>query len=168
MSGASAGLQFFGALNSAYGAFASARTQRRNLAFQAEMARINAGLSEKAAEGELLKGQQQEQSARLRTAGLKSTQRAAMAANGIDLSSGTAQNILNTTDYMGDVDANTIAANAIKSAWGYRTQGTNYSNEAAMAAANSSGISPTASAFSSLLDSAAQVAPQWYQLARSK
>lgn len=166
LSGASAGLQFFGALSSAYGAYASARAQRNQLKFQSSMDQINAQLAEKSAEGALLTGQAKEQAQRLRTANLKSTQRNNLTANGIDLSSGTAQNILNTTDIMGDIDANTIAANAVRSAWGYRTQAVNYNNNANMESANASGINPASSAFTSMLGSATQVAPMWYQLSK--
>lgn len=167
LSKAGPALQFFGALSSAYGAYSSARSQRQQLKLNADLARINAGIAEKAADNEMLQGQRQEQAARLRTANLKSTQKTGMASNGVDLSSGTAQNILNTTDYMGEVDANTIAANAVKSAWGYRTQAVNARSSAAMEDANASGINTGVSAISSLLGSASSVAPQWYQLARN-
>jgi hypothetical protein len=59
-----------------------------------------------------------------------------MAARGIDLRSDTALNILTTTDVMGEIDAQTIEANAVRAAWGYRTEGVNYQIDAAMATAN--------------------------------
>jgi hypothetical protein len=38
--------------------------------------------------------------------------------------------VLTSTDVMGQIDKNTIAANAVRSAWGYRTQATSFQNEA--------------------------------------
>lgn len=152
------------AASSAIGSYYSAKTQAANLAGQAAIADINAQVAENTAQSALLAGQREEQSSRLRTAQLKSTQRTGMAANGIDLGSDTALNILTTTDLMGEADANTIAANAVRSAWGYRTQGANYKAEAAGARATASGISPTTAAASSLLGSAGNVASSWYSL----
>lgn len=161
--GAAAGpMMFFGAISSAYGAFAQARSTRLQLQLQADLSQINARLSESTAQSTLLAGQQQEQNARLKTAGLKSNQRASMAANGIDLGSDTALNVLTTTDVMGEIDANTIQANAVRAAWGYRTQGVNAENTARMARANAEGISSTSAAASSLLGSAGTVASSYY------
>ena len=47
-----------------------------------------------------------------------------------DLGVGNAAETLASTDIMKEVDANTTMANAIRNAWGYRMQGTNFTNEA--------------------------------------
>jgi hypothetical protein len=112
------------------------RSQKLELDLKATISGINARLAETAAQSTLLTGQRQEQGQRLKTAQLKSTQRNQMAARGIDLGSDTATNILTTTDVMGEIDANTIEANAVRAAWGYRTEGVNYQIDAAMATAN--------------------------------
>ena len=124
---ASLGLQGISAIVSVMGAYGSVAAQKRQLQSQAEMARINAQLAEQSAQSALLAGQRQEQRSLLTTAGLKSTQRAAFAANGIDLGEGSAARVLTSTDVMGEIDRNTIAANAVRDAWGYRTQGVNLS-----------------------------------------
>lgn len=152
------------AASSTIGSYYSAKTQRANLAGQAAIAEINAQLSEQAAQTALAAGQREEQSSRLRTAQLKSGQRVALAANGVDLGSDTAVNILTSTDFMGESDANTLASNAVRNAWGYRTQGANYRSEALVSQATASGISPGMSAASSLLGSASSVATNWYSL----
>lgn len=150
-----------GVISSYYGA----KSQKSTLRYQAEIAEINAGLAELSAQNEILAGQREEQKARLRTGGIKAGQRVAMAANGIDMAnSPTAQNILNSTDILGEIDAQTIQANALRSAWGYRTQATNLENEAAMGRATASGISPGTAALSSMLTGAGQVASSWYSL----
>jgi hypothetical protein len=112
------------------------KSQKLELDLKATISGINARLAETAAQTTLLTGQRQEQGQRLKTAKLKSTQRNRMAARGIDLRSDTALNILTTTDVMGEIDANTIEANAVRAAWGYRTEGVNYQIDAAMATAN--------------------------------
>lgn len=143
----------------------SAKSQKSSLRYQAEIAEINAGLAELSAQNELLAGQREEQKLRMRTGSIKAGQRVAMAANGIDIAnSPTAQNILNSTDILGEIDAQTIQANALRSAWGYRTQATNLTNEATMARSTASGISPGMAAASSLLTGAGQVAGSWYLL----
>jgi hypothetical protein len=161
---ASLGMQGAGALTSAVGAYYGAKVQKSNLAAQADMADLNARMAETGAEMELMRGQRMEQGAMLRTAQIKSSQRASMAANGVDLGSDTAVNVLTSTDTMGQIDANTIAANAVRSAWGYRTQATNYQNQALIQRASANSINPGMSAMSSLLGSAGQVASSWYAM----
>lgn len=145
-------LMLLGALGSAGGSFYTARTQRTQLNLQADLAAI-------AAEGELQRGQREEQQVRLQTARTKGAQRAALAANGIDLSSASAAEILTSTDVMGEIDAETVAANARRAAWGHRAQGE-------MARATARGISPLLSAGTSLLGGATQAATSWYMLDR--
>jgi len=153
-----------GMLASANAAKNSAASTQIQLNFQADMAKINERLNESNAQTSLLAGQRQEQNVRLRTAQLKSTQRASMAANGIDLGSDTALNVLTTTDYMGEVDALQTATNAVRQAWGYRTNAQNFASEAAMKRASASGIDPNSSYMTSLLGNAGTVATNWYMM----
>lgn len=153
-----------GSISNVFGSYFSARGQRAALRYQAEIADINARLSELGAQSALRRGQREEQGVRLRTARLKSSQRVALAANGIDLGQGSAQEILNTTDVMGEIDANTVAANAVRDAWGYRTQGVNYQNEALMKRATASAISPIGAAAGTLLGEAGSVSKTWYAM----
>lgn len=162
---ASLALQASGALMGIVSSYYSAKSQKSSLRYQAEIAEINAGLAELSAQNELLAGQREEQKLRMRTGAIKAGQRVAMAANGIDIAnSPTAQNILNSTDILGEIDAQTIQANAVRSAWGYRTQASNLTSEAAAGRATASGISPGMSALSSMLTGAGQVASSWYSL----
>ena len=50
----------------------------------------------------------------------------------------------------------------MRTAWGMRTQATNYQNEALAARATAGAINPGMSAASSLLTSAGHVASSWY------
>lgn len=156
------GMSGLGALSSANAAKANASMQQTQLDFNAQMAKINERLNETNAQATLLVGQREEANVRLRTGQLKSTQRARMAASGIDLSSDTPAAILATTDAMGEIDAQTVASNALRSAWGYRTQGANYAAQAAMAAASADTINPSTSFTNTLLGGAGNVAMNWY------
>lgn len=49
-------------------------------------------------------------------------QRAALAASGMDINSGTASDIQDETHALGELDALTIRNNAAREAWGYRVQ----------------------------------------------
>lgn len=160
-------MQGAGAASSAVGAYYGAQSQKSSLNLSADMADINARMSESAAQATLLTGQREEQKSQLATANLKGTQRAGLAANGVDLGVGSANQILTTTDVMGEVDANTIHANAVRNAWGYRTQAVNQSNQALMSRAAAGAISPTMSAVTSLLGSAGSVASSWYSYGKA-
>lgn len=161
-------LQIGGAASSAIGSYYSAATQKINLKTQANLADINARIAELGAQSALLQGQQQVGALTLNAGRLKSRQRAALAANGVDLGEGNAVEIQASTDIMKTIDADTLEANAVRTAWGMRTQATNYQNEALAARATAGAISPGMSAVSSLLGSAGSVASSWYQYSKEK
>lgn len=156
-------LQGLGVLSSANAARSNAEASKTQLDFQANLADINARISESQAQQTLLAGQREEQKSRIATANLKGSQRASLAANGVDLGVGSAAQILTSTDVMGEIDANTIQANAIKSAWGYRTQGANQKAQATSSRAAAGAISPDSAFTSTLIGGAGQVASSWYQ-----
>lgn len=153
-----------GGASNVVGSFFSASGQRSALRNQADIAEINARVSEMSAQSELMRGQRETQAVRLRTASLKSRQRAAMAANGVDLGEGSAAEILTSTDYMGEVDAQTATDNAIRQAWGHRMNATNMSNDARMRRATASAINPMVSTFTTLLSEGGRVAASWYAM----
>lgn len=159
-----AGASAAGGALSAIGSFFGAKNQKTNARLNAEIARVNAHIADIQSRDAMAQGQRAEQASRLRTAQTKSSARAALAANGIDVGSEVATAINSSTDYVGEVDANTIAANAIKSAWGYKMDAVNQRAQAAMADANADTISPGLAAMTSLLGSATQAAPSWYQM----
>jgi hypothetical protein len=111
--------QGFGAVANVYGAVNQAKVNNT-------VAENNAKLAEYQARQALRQGAAQEQALRLRTAQMKGTQRATMAARGLSLTEGSPLNILTTTDYMGERDALTARDNALRTAWGYRQEAANY------------------------------------------
>ena len=91
----------------------------------AATARMNAANQEQTAQDALVASGKDEQASRLNYARLMSTQRATLAANGVELGEGSALRIQTDTSYLSDVDAATIHANGFRAALGYRQQETN-------------------------------------------
>lgn len=143
---------------------------------QAVVAENNAQLAEYQAQDVLRQGAEQESQIKVAGAQLKGRQKVALAASGVDITTGSAADILTGTDIQTQIDANTARDNALRSAWGYRTQGTSYQDSAGTARADaalyrqdaanlragSRSIRPNAAAALSLLGSAGQVAGAWY------
>ena len=154
---------FFGSVNSAIGTYYNAKSQASSLAHSAAMAEINARISEIGAQSTLLSGVKEVGRLTLKGGQLKSAQKVALAANGVQMGEGSAAELVASTDLMIAMDANQIMANAVQSAWGHRTQAVNYQAEAMTKSAAGSGISPFGMATGSLLGNAGSVASQWYQ-----
>lgn len=155
-------LQAAGAISGAVGGFYSAKMTKNQLAFEADMSRINARIAELGARSAFEKGQKEVASLTLQAGQLKARQRASMAANGIDLGEGNAAEIQASTEIMKEIDKNTLEANAVRSAWGYKTEASNLQSAAMMKEGSAAGISPFAAGASSMLTGAGQVASSWY------
>jgi hypothetical protein len=163
LASASLGTQAYGGAASTVGSYYAARSQADALQMQAGVDDVNAKLSEQGARSALQQGQRREQNIRLRTADIKSAQTASFAANGIDPTVGSAARVTTSAGMLGEIDADTAAADAVRAAWGYRTQGTNYTNDALTKRAGADAISPLLSAFSSFAGSSGRVADSWYR-----
>lgn len=165
---AAVAMQATGTAGNTVGAYYGAKSQKSSLEFQAQLDDINARLAESSAQSILFQGQREEQRSRLQTAQVKSAQRVALAANGVDLTEGSAAELLTTTDVMGEVDANTINANAVRAAWGQRSQATNMQIDAMGKRTAARAIKPNMAAASTLLNGATQVASSWYTGTKGK
>jgi len=99
-------------------------------------------------------GAEAEQRQRMKTASLKGSQRAAMAAAGLSLTEGSPLEILTSTDVMGEQDALRIRQNAKQEAWATRAQGAGY-------AAKAASTNPTSAAAMSLLTNADSLSSAW-------
>ncbi len=160
--------QVGGAAMSALGAYSSAKSKRLELQGAADMSDLNAGMSEQAAQQELARGNAAVAASSARAGQVKSSQRAAMAANGIDLGEGSAAEVLASTDLSNEADMQTLTANAVRAAWGQRIQATNFSYDERSKRAGAAGISPSMAAATSLLGSAGQIAGSWYSMNKGK
>lgn len=161
---AAIGLQGTGLAMSTVGSYYSAAMQKDAMKHQADIAEINARMADVAATQELKRGSEQQSQAKLQVANMKSTQRAALAANGVVLDEGSAQNIMDTTDYFANRDMDTIQANAVRAAFGHKTQALNMRMQAGSQRAGAAMISPGMQAASSLIGGAGSVASNWYAM----
>jgi hypothetical protein len=93
--------------------------------YNAQIAEMNAKISDKQAKDALERGKQEEQQKRMQTAQLAGRQRAAMAANGVDLTFGSPLDTIIDTAKMGEIDALNIRTNAHREAYAYNMQATN-------------------------------------------
>jgi len=160
--------QSAGAGMSAVGSYFSAATQKANANAQAVIAESNARMAERSAQSALVRGNQQVAAHTPRTGQLQGRQRAAQAANGVDLGVGSAAEVRASTKILSDIDRHQIEANAIYEAWGIRAQKVNYQNQALMARAQAKGIKPGMALAGSLLSSAGSVASSWNSYGKIK
>ena len=161
-SAASGALSFVGAISQGNAAAKQAE-------YQAAFARNNQIMANNAALDAEAAGRTKEANARRATEGLKGRQRAVLAANGVDVNTGSALDIQTDTAALGELDALTIRSNAERDAVGYRNQGQNFGGEAALAAARASNATTSGylGAAGSLLTSTGNVAQKWYNFRKN-
>lgn len=166
-----------GAVQGAIGSYFNAKSQAlqlesqsSSLAFQADMSRLNAVQAEFTAQQIMRAGNLKQGQVSLRAGKIKSSQRASLAARGIDLGVGSAVETIATTDLMKEIDMLTVNSETVRSAEAARLQRQNYLTQAAIqdvssenVMASSRTISPAMAATTSLLGSASSVANAWYQ-----
>jgi Skp family chaperone for outer membrane proteins len=131
--------------------------------FQAGMAKNNQNIANMEADQATKRGQQSIIDTNRKYAAMSGTQRANLAASGVDLGEGSALNILEDTNVFNEVDVNRTKQNTANEVWGYQNQANNAQGDARMYMAASSGYSPALSGGSSLLTSAVSVADKWYR-----
>lgn len=144
-------------LVSARGAYVQSEAAQGQANYQAGVARNNATMAEYAAADAVERGGEAANRSNQQYRQLRGRQVATMAANGIDIGSGSALSILEDTDMVASIDATTIRNNAARQAWGYQVEGQNYSSSASMYQASADAENPMLSAGASLLGGAAQV-----------
>jgi hypothetical protein len=162
---ASGAMMAAGAVANAYGSYRSSKAQQASLDYQSSVAENNAKTAQTQATFALNDGQTEAQTQDLKSAQMLGAQRAALAANNVDLGSGSANNILTTTKFMANRDHAQITDNAMRRAWGYEVQAADYSSNAKALSSMSDNISPGLAVGTSLLGSASQVSSAWNQYA---
>lgn len=111
---------------SAYGQSEATKMQGQ---YQKTMADINARNANLQAEDAIKRGDKASSDYKKKVNQTVGSQKAAFAAQGIDISSGSAQDIVAETYNIGNLDAITIKNNAYREAMGYRSQAFNYGTE---------------------------------------
>ena len=114
---------------SAYGAIRQGKAlkeagKRENEAAQsqAEIVDYNADVADVQAKDAIARGQEEEDRYRQGVRTLIGSQRAGFAAQGVDVTQGSAVDVVADTAYLGELDALTIETNAGREAWGYQVQ----------------------------------------------
>lgn len=158
----STGAQAVGVVASTSAAYTKSKADKAAYDYQAKIAENNAQADEWRAQDAIVRGQSAEAQQRLKTAMLAGTQRAGMAAGGLDLAEGSPLNILTDTAYQGELDANTIKDNASREAWGYRTQASNDRGNADLLRSRAAMENPGRAAATTFLTGAGSVASSWY------
>lgn len=156
------GTQVAGGFVSAGASYAKSTADKTAYEIQATVADNNATIARAQSGDAIRRGQLETVKSGLRARQLKGQQIATMAANGVDLSTGSPLNILTDTDYMAATDADIIALNAAKEAWGFDVQASNAKNNADLLRYRAGMESPGRAAATSLLTSAGSVASKWY------
>lgn len=119
----------------AAGAVQQGKAANASAQYNAKVADMNAKLSERQARDAVARGAIEEQQQRMKTSLTLGQQRAAMAANGVDLKFGSPLDTLVDTATMGELDALTIRTNTYREERDIRQQGFNAQGQAAMSRA---------------------------------
>ncbi|MFM0614531.1 hypothetical protein PQR37_10800 [Paraburkholderia nemoris] len=154
-----------GAVASAEGAQQQANATASADRYQAQVAKNNQTIATQYAAQATADGENQVAAKQQQTAQMIGGERAAMAANGIDLDSGSALRIQSDTAKLGQLDALTIKNNAARAAYGYQLQGLSYGQQASLdesSAANAVSAG-NLNAFSSIVGGASSVGGKWVE-----
>ena len=129
---------------SGIGAAQQADAAQKAAAYNAQVASNNATIDAQNRSSTLQQGEMDTQTAMRKQAQMIGAQRAQMSANGLDITQGSAQDMLASTKFLGGIDVNTIQSNAARQAWGYSIQGMNDQNAATMETWKANSINPAA------------------------
>jgi hypothetical protein len=154
-------ISLLGAGASALGQYQQAQGAKSAAKYNAAVANANAKVAEFKAQDAIDRAQTNAENIGRQQAAMRGKQRATIAANGMDLSSQSAQSILDATDFYGLADQKSATDSGLTEAWGHRTQGASYQAEAQMQRNRASSISPFGAAATSLLGSAGGIADKW-------
>lgn len=157
------------------------QSQASTLRFQKDLATLNAAMAESDAQQILLAGEREAGQISRRYGRAKASNRASMAARGVQLGVGSAAEVEASIDLAKEQDMLTINANRVRAAESARMQQTNYQTQALMSGVSANNvagmgemsasnlmssadsISPFGGMFTSLLGSAGTVASTWYR-----
>jgi hypothetical protein len=107
------------------GQMQQANAQADAAAYNAQIADMNAQISQNRARDAVERGMTEEQQKRQQVARIKGSQMAAMAANGMDIGFGSALDTLVDTAMLGELDALTIRQNSERESYDFKVQAAN-------------------------------------------
>lgn len=149
---------------SVYGQIQAGKAAQDQAAYQAGVARNNEILAKRAADDARVRGELEMQQAFIKNQNLLGRQRAVLAANGVDVNTGSALQIQKDTAQLGKLERLTIRSNAEREALGFEAQGMNFNADAQLATlkGDAAAASSRTAAFSTALTGAGDVASKWY------
>ncbi len=162
-----AGAGAIGALSGAYSAYQQGKIAKIGYWLQERTQLRNMQMAEWQAEDAYKRGDESVSQLHRKGAAFKSTQRTRLAAQGVDLTQGSALRILSDTDYLLAEDEATMRNNTEREANAYRLKAAGLQADAGMANFQGASVNPNLMATTSLLTNAPQVASQWYMLNRA-
>lgn len=153
---AAAGTQALGAISAGNSEAAAAN-------YQAQVSANNAAIASQNASYALKSGNFNESVQRMKTDAFASSQKARQAANGLNVNTGTPVDVRQGTQTLGELDALTIRNNAAREAYGYQTQGSNFTAQSELdkAAASHDTTAGYINAGSSILGSASSISQKF-------
>jgi len=156
-----------GAATSAYGAFSGAEAQSSNAAYQAQVAANNAAIAQRNARMDIQSGEVQASDSELKTRATVGQEKAAQGGAGVDVNTGSAANVRQATEQVGQLNALTIRSNAAKSAYGQEVAATGDTASSQLLGAESSQYATAApiGATGTLLTGASTVGGKYATLA---
>lgn len=150
----------------AIGGYTASRTRQEVGNYQAAVARNNAAFASAQAADAKERGDLAASDVARRSGALQSRQAAAMAARGLDITTGSPDAILNDTSFFGEYDQRRTRSNAAREAYGFEVRAGNFQGDAAAYQAGADAENPLLSAAmgggGSLLSSGNLVSPKWY------
>lgn len=148
-----------GTVISAFGSIGLASKQNAIAQSQANIARLNAQQALFASQLRMRAQENDQVRLTLKAGQTKSSQRAAIAANGLQTNVGSAAEMLASTDIIKEIDSNQIRENALRDSWGLKTQALNFENQAL--SYDASKVSPGSAFGTTLLQGASQIANRY-------
>lgn len=160
------GLGAVGTIASAEGQLQAGRAQQQAASYQAQVARNNATIANQNAAYAAQAGSEAATQESMKNAAKLSRMRAAQAANGLDVNTGSPVAVRATEAETGALDTATVSHNALLQAYGYRTQATNDTAQAGLYQNEADEAMPAAdlAATGSLLGGASSLGFKWTQL----
>jgi len=120
----------------AFGAIQQGNAAAEASRYNAKVAEMNATMSERRARDALDRGAREEQQKRAEVAQLQGRQRAAMGANGVDLTFGSPLDTIVDTAVLGELDALTIRRNAANESYDQKVNAVNGRADASLSRMN--------------------------------
>ena len=158
-----------GAGVSAVGAIQQANASSASASYNAEVAANNQKAADASAQQALQEGQVEQQQKAYQEDVLVGQQKAGLAANGIDVGSGSAVDLLSDTKAAGELDQLTLLNNAARTSAGFTNQGINYGNQANIneAASQASLTGGELGATADIIKGSGAVASTWYNYTKN-